>query len=123
MAGPPESQPIYCVYRSGARSLVCHRVVQNNPAQVGDFLTFLDSGIKNFDWWDIARAVGVSAWEDAEKAMALARRKGAPWVATLDLARADPRTPWAFTGSPGHITIWAPPVILQPAVVDYTPAG
>jgi alkylation response protein AidB-like acyl-CoA dehydrogenase len=118
-----EPKPLYCVYRVQARSIVCHRVVQNNPAQVGDFLTFLDTGIRNFDWWDIARAVGLSAWVDPEKAAALARRKGRRWIATVDLSRADPLTPWGFTGTSGHITIWAPAPILLPAVVDYTSVG
>jgi hypothetical protein len=113
-----EPQPIFSVYRVRDRSVVCFRAVSNNPVQVGDFLTFADLGV-NFEWWDTPRAIGFSAWTEEGKARALARRKGQPWVAKLDLAQADPMTPWAFTGAPGHVTIWAPALVAIPAVVNY----
>jgi hypothetical protein len=109
---------VFCVYRAGDRPIVCYRGVANNPAQVGDFLTFADLGA-NFEWWDVPRAVGFSAWDGERKARALARRKNLPWVAMLDLAAADPLTPWAYTGTPGHVTVWAPALIALPAVVNY----
>jgi hypothetical protein len=79
----------------------------------------MEAGAVNFDWWDFPRAVGISAWIDQAKAAALAQRKGFPWLAQIDLANAHEKTPWAFTGGPGHVTIWAPGVLLIPAVAGY----
>lgn len=110
--------PLYSVYRAGDHAITCFRWVSQNPAQVGDFLNFLDAGV-GFEWWDIHRAVGVSHWVDFEKAAAFARKKGFRWVAQVDLNQAHEKTPWAFTGRQGHVTIWAPALILIPAVVNY----
>ena len=118
--GAREPEPLYCVFRAGDRTVVCYRGVSNNPVQVGDFLTFADLGA-NFEWWEMHRAVGFSAWIEERKALALARRKSLPWLAVLDLAQADPKTPWAFTGGGGHVTIWAPPPFALPSVVSYVP--
>lgn len=114
MAAQPE--PLYCVFRADVFSVTCYRAVRNNPPTPQDFLSFADLGTR-MDWWEAHRAVGVSFWEDEQKARVLARRKGFPFVAEIDVARTDPRTPWARTGTPGHVTIWAsPPVLLQGVV-------
>lgn len=114
-AGP---EPLYSVYRASAWSIVCYRWVTQRPAGIGDFLSFSEAGT-SFEWWDFPRAVGVSFWDDLEKAAALARRRDFPFLAELDLARMPGQTPWAFTGTPGHITVWAPPPLLVAAVVNY----
>lgn len=106
------------MYRARLRAVTCHRVVAQNPAQVGDFLSFAEMGA-SFEWWDLHRAVGVSHWEDAETAAAVARGQGKDWLAVVDLSRADGRTPWAYVGRRSHITVWAPPPVLLAAVVDY----
>lgn len=113
---PP--QPLYSVYRAGDRAIVCYRAVRTNPAQPVDFLSFSDVG-QNFLWWDMHRAIGVSAWLDPGKAAAIGRRKGLPLVAELDLGRADERLPWAETGPPDHVTLWGPAAVLLQAVVRY----
>src|SRR6266540_5953487 len=115
MAADPK--PLYSVYRAGDRPMVCYRGVSSNPAQPSDFLSFADSGA-NFEWWDLHRAIGLSAWNRPEKAVALARRKALPWVVELDLSRAHEKTPWAATGRSGHITIWAPGLALIPSAIS-----
>lgn len=113
-----EARPLYCVYRAGDRPVACYRGVSQNPAQIADFLTFADLDIR-VDWWDMHRATGVSAWTDEEKARTIAHSKRLVWIARLDLGQADERTPWAFTGRRDHVTIWAPALVLIPAVVNY----
>ena len=116
-SGLPEPKPLYSVYQAGDLSTICFRAVRNNPAQPSDFLSFADLGTR-FDWWMAHRAVGTSLWEDWLTALALARRKGFPHVASVDLARADYRTPWARTGVKSHVTVWAPAALLLQAVVN-----
>ena len=111
-------EPLYSVYAAGDYSVVCYRAVRERPAAPTDFLSHADLGT-TFEWHLLHRAVGVSAWTDIGKATVLARRKGYPFLAALDLARADPRMPWAFTGAEGHVTIWAPGALILQAVVEY----
>lgn len=110
--------PLYVVYQAGDLSVVCFRAVTTNPAHPSDFLSHADLGTA-FEWHMLARGVGVSAWENQEKAAALARRKGYPYLAQIDLAQADSRMPWARTGADGHVTIWAPGALILQAVVQY----
>jgi hypothetical protein len=116
MAARPE--PLYSVYRAGAWSVTCYRWVSQSPAPIGDFLSFMEAGTA-YEWWDFPRAVGVSFWDDREKASALAKRKEFPLLAELDLARMPEQTPWAYTGASGHITVWGPAPLLVAAVVNY----
>lgn len=81
-------------------------------------MSFSDAGV-NFEWWDMPRAMGVSLWDNEEKAAALARRKGFVLLAEVDLARTHEKTQWAYTGAQGHITVWAPAPVLIGAVVNY----
>jgi len=113
-----EPRPLYIVYRAGDHAVRCFRGVRNQPAQVADFLTFADLA-PQVEWWDLPRAVGVSAWTAQEKAAAVAYNRGLPLLAEIDLSRADGRVSWAMTGKKGHVTIWAPALILIPAVVNY----
>lgn len=111
-----EPPPLYCLFRAGDLGITCYRAVQNDPPRPQDFLSFADLGTR-FDWWLAHRAVGVSFWEDIETTAAFAQRRGHPFVAELDLARLDHRTPWARTGAQGHVTIWAPAALLLQGVV------
>ena len=113
-----EPQPLYCVYRAGDLSVPCYRGVRTNPAQVGDFLSYADTGAA-FQWWRAHLANGVSAWEDIETADALAARANYPYLAQLDLSRVDEKLPWARVGRPGHVTIWGPPTLLLQGLVAY----
>ena len=115
-------QPLYSVYRAGDHAVRCYRAASANPAQPTDFLSHMQLA-EHFEWWDLHRAAGVSAWLDPKKAAALARRKGLPVLAEIDLARGDSRIPWAQTGHPEHVTIWAPPAIVLQAVVAYADVG
>lgn len=117
-----EPQPLYCVYRAGDLSITCYRAVSQDPAPLADFLSFIDLST-SFIWWDLHRAAGISAWEKPEQAAALARRKGYPLLAQIDLSRADPELRWARTGARGHITMWGSPPHLLQAVVTYIPTG
>jgi hypothetical protein len=122
MAIRSKAKPLYCVYQAGDRATVCYRAVRENPAPPTDFLSYLDLG-SSFEWWDLHRAAGVSAWTDERKAAALAMQKGMPYLAVIDLARAEPKLRWAETGAQGHVTMWAPaPFILQ-AVISYAETG
>jgi hypothetical protein len=117
-----EPQPIYSVYRAGDVPIHCFRAVSANPAPPTDFLSHLQLA-KSFDWWDIHRAAGVSAWLDPEKAVALARRRGLAVLAELDLSQTDGRLTWAQTGHEEHVTLWALPSVILQAVVGYADIG
>jgi hypothetical protein len=118
----PEPSPLYCVYRAGDAPIVCYRSVRSNPADVGDFISNADAGA-NFLWTEMHRATGISCWLTLEKCRALAIKRGDPFVAELDLSRADPAMPWAQTGPKQHVTIWAPAAALLQAVVRYVDMG
>ena len=118
MARPRNPKPLYSVFDSGTLSTICWRAVGQEPADPTDFLSHMQLG-SNIDWWQLHRAVGVSAWEDREKAAALATRQRYPLLARLDLSLGDPRLPWARTGSPGHVTLWAPPALFLEYIAGY----
>jgi hypothetical protein len=114
-----EPRPKYCVFAAGDLSTVCYRAVRQNPAQVGDFLSYADTNA-SFQWWRAHLANGVSCWEDIDTADALAAKGGFPYLAQLDLIQIDPKLPWARTGNrPGHVSIWALPALLLQGVVTY----
>jgi hypothetical protein len=114
----PQPEPLYCVYQAGDLACVCYRAVRQDPAQPSEFVSYADLGAV-FEWYQLHRAVGVSCWVDLEKATALGRRKRYPLLAEIDLARAEPRMPWAYTGTEDHVTIWAPGALILQALVQY----
>ena len=119
---PDGPKPLYSVYRAADYPIRCFRAVTASPAPPTDFLSHMQLA-ESIDWWDLHRAAGVSAWLNPQKVAALARRKGLPMIAEIDLSRADGRMPWAQTGHGEHVTIWATPGILLQAVVGYADVG
>ena len=127
MAGSEFSQPSLAISTIGPNGLDVFRVVRSDNPEDPVFVNSLRSHYelerppRRIEGRSAALHMGLSVFVSRERAAETAKRFPAigGFVARLQLT-AGHGFDFAFTGPPGHLTLWADPVKLAPTAVDIT---